>query len=203
MYSLQGAGYDLLRNPDKFYETLGMKTPTQASNQSSSLAPTKENQAKRASQTQSKTSSRSKKKKPGFESSFEAYESPYSKSPGSAAVYDWAKEHHERMQRLGVPTTSSPNAYQNGDTFKIIKDGGATEKDYSDFFEGFESIYEDYEAQRKPGDFIRKAKDYMPDFSRSTQPQRKYYYDAEGYIGEVKPVPEYVQTAIRNAEIHP
>ncbi|MBQ9986045.1 MAG: hypothetical protein IJP38_07020, partial [Oscillospiraceae bacterium] len=47
------------------------------------------------------------------------------------------------------------------------------------------------------------AKDYMPDFSRSTQPQRKYYYDAEGYIGEVKPVPEYVQTAIRNAEIHP
>ena len=27
------------------------------------------------------------------------------------------------MQRLGVPTTSSPNAYQNGDTFKIIKDG--------------------------------------------------------------------------------
>ncbi len=64
-----------------------------------------------------------RKKKPGFESNFEAYESPYSKSPGSAAVYDWAKEHHERMQRLGVPTTSSPNAYQNGDTFKTIKDG--------------------------------------------------------------------------------
>ncbi|MBQ3573793.1 MAG: hypothetical protein IJA16_04280, partial [Clostridia bacterium] len=80
-------------------------------------------------------------------SSFEAYESPYSKSPGSAAVYDWAKEHHERMQRLGVPTTSSPNAYQNGDTFKIIKDGGATEKDYSDFFEGFESIYESEPAK--------------------------------------------------------
>ena len=64
MYSLQGAGYDLLRNPDKFYETLGMKTPTQASNQSSSLAPTKENQAKRASQTQSKTSSRQRKRSP-------------------------------------------------------------------------------------------------------------------------------------------
>ena len=81
-------------------------------------------------------------------------------------------------------TTSSPNAYQNGDTFKIIKDGGATEKDYSDFFEGFESIYEDYEAQRKPGDFIRKAKDYMSDFSTlRAYPQESELY-RQPYTGK-------------------
>ncbi|MBQ9986531.1 MAG: hypothetical protein IJP38_09550 [Oscillospiraceae bacterium] len=106
MYSLQGAGYNLLRNPDEFLESLGMKTSAQPSTQNSSLAPTKENQAKRAAQTQSKASSQPKKKKPGFESSFEAYESPYSKSPIYTPRYDWQNDQQERLRRFGINPTA-------------------------------------------------------------------------------------------------
>ena len=106
MYNLQGAGYNLLRNPDEFFETLGMKTSAQPSTQSSNLAPTKENQAKRAAQTQSKASSQPKKKKPGFESSFEAYESPYSKSPIYTPRYDWQNDQQERLRRFGIKPTA-------------------------------------------------------------------------------------------------
>ena len=106
MYNLQGAGYNLLRNPDEFFETLGMKTSAQPSTQSSNLAPTKENQAKRAAQTQSKASSQPKKKKPGFESSFEAYESPYSKSPIYTPRYDWQNDQQERLRRFGINPTA-------------------------------------------------------------------------------------------------
>ena len=126
MYSLKGAGYDLLMNPDNFYETLGMQNPTKSSKQSSGLAPTKENLAKRAAQTQSKPTTEPKKKKPGLKNVFETYESPYAESPMFTPRYDWQKDQQERMRRFGITPTTQTTPISATAPTQPKKSSGAT-----------------------------------------------------------------------------
>ena len=133
---MTGLGFDMLKNPGKYFESL--RGYSSAPTQSSDLAPTKENAARRAAQTPNTTTSEPKREnKNSFGKTFQISEPRYSGSTDYRNTYN---------RNFGIPTTSNALTANAAGSFKIVGED-VTEKDYSDFFEGFRSINEDEYAK--------------------------------------------------------